>query len=712
MNLRVYICCLCFSLVPLASAQELTLQINGASETLLLEQNQNFLQQDTQGNKHYKGSVKNASGSWVRLSQLSNQHWSGLVMLDNHMYFIESPVDTTRQSVHAMPASALTEQPMCGTQAMLHTGDNNRHSALQPSQALAASFASACSNVDDICVFADLELIFDQEYQSALNANLQGSTNSIINMLEGYYLNQFNIAFNIINQVFLNDATDIYSNETNANSILDDVYSRRCEQQFGAATCRATRPFNYDNLDTGPSNFILEDNSIVHFVTGRDFDGPIAGVAFSGANSYCNDFTVGTSNLSRSGSSAVRLSFTAAIIAHEIGHNLAANHDGDGNACPNSGFVMSAVLGSLPSAFSSCSEEVITQTMADNLNNDCATAPVDLSLSAGSVSGSPTVGSLLTINNAFSANSTENGFRTTGNASIEVTTTGASINSIDINGSNCSIASSANSASCNLSVVTGQAPSRINMTVAISGTSVSIRATDEANNLFRDTDPSNSNALVSFSASAVASSFSISATNIPITNSPRPIIRGTSDIPNGNVIRASINGVEVCNTTVSSVNWSCTPTSDIADGTQTIVLTGPGGAASNITVTIDTTAPQISANNVNSSSLRPNLSGTTDLSPSEGRIEVINSQGNTLCVAVIVSGQWSCTPSIDLQLGTQTLNVSATDSLGNTVRINLLVTITSSNTDSSEENGGGGGGLIDSLFSYLLLSLLLWRKRL
>ena len=350
--------------------------------------------------------------------------------------------------------------------------------------------------------------------------------------------------------------------------------------------------------------------------------------------------------------------------------------------------------------------------MADNLNNDCATAPVDLSLSAGSVSGSPTVGSLLTINNAFSANSTENGFRTTGNASIEVTTTGASINSIDINGSNCSIASSANSASCNLSVVTGQAPSRINMTVAISGTSVSIRATDEANNLFRDTDPSNSNALVSFSASAVASSFSISATNIPITNSPRPIIRGTSDIPNGNVIRASINGVEVCNTTVSSVNWSCTPTSDIADGTQTIVLTGPGGAASNITVTIDTTAPQISANNVNSSSLRPNLSGTTDLSPSEGRIEVINSQGNTLCVAVIVSGQWSCTPSIDLQLGTQTLNVSATDSLGNTVRINLLVTITSSNTDSSEENGGGGGGLIDSLFSYLLLSLLLWRKRL
>lgn len=711
MRLHLYIYVFFLACSPLAAAQQLPLHLNGAQKVLILKENATLNNNDIH-NKHYTGKVKGSPTSWVRISKLLGQHWTGMIMLDESIYFIEdSPVKKT-QNLEARPAAAITEQPRCGTHLVQSPHTAPPHSALHISQKLSVAFSNACSTIDNTCVFADLELIFDQEYQSALSANLQGSTDSIINMLEGYYLNQFNIAFNVINRVFLTDETDIYTNSTEASTVLNNVYSRRCEQQFGATTCRNTRPGNYDGLDTGPSHFIVENNSIVHFITGRDFDGSTAGIAFSSTGSYCNDFTVGATNLSRDAFNNVELSFTAAIIAHEIGHNFAADHDGSGNACPSNGFVMAATLGSLPSAFSSCSEEVITQTMADNLNNNCATAPVDLSISAGSVSSTPTVGSLLNISNAFSASSMESGFRKTGNASIEVTTSGATINSIDIGGNNCVIAASANSASCDLSVATGQVASNINITVAIADNAVSIHAMDKTNNLFKDTDRSNSNASLNFAASSAASAFSINANNIPPTQSKRPLISGTSNIPHGNIIRAQINGTEICNTTVSAVNWSCTPNNNIAEGTQTVALSGPGGAAANITVHIDTTAPSISANNVSSSSRRPLLSGTTDLSPTEGSIHVTTLEGVNLCTANINGGQWSCTPTRDLPLGNQVLNVTATDNVGNSTRSSLIATInTATPSTTSGGGGGGGGGFIGHLFGYLLLIQLLWRKQ-
>jgi hypothetical protein len=87
----------------------------------------------------------------------------------------------------------------------------------------------------------------------------------------------------------------------------------------------------------------------VILLTAADLDGSTLGGAFVGA--LCQPNSVGVAQATGLG-----VNDLAASVAHQIGHLAGASHDGFGNACASTGFVMSpiTVLGSPATAFSSC----------------------------------------------------------------------------------------------------------------------------------------------------------------------------------------------------------------------------------------------------------------------------------------------------------------------------------------------------------------------
>lgn len=714
-------------------ALELPFYIAGETHQLILNENSQYPASDN-GSRHYKGHVSGFDDSWVRLSSFNNS-WNGIASFNNQMHYIEQQAAPSEQTISAFPFSSLTSAATCGNDQhnhQIHHNNNNNlnhnnnsstdlsHPALFVAEKLAQSFTNQCNNlVDGVCVYADLELVFDQEYQSALSGrDLQGSTDSLMNMVEGYYLNQFKIAFNQVNSVFLTNETDIYTSSTDAGAVLTDLFSRSCEQRFGATVCR-NRFGNYDGRNQTPANFLKEDNSIVHLVTGKDFNGSTAGVAFASPSTYCSAFTVGTSQLARDFGGVISLPFTAATIAHEIGHNFESGHDGDGNSCASTGFVMNAIIGALPQQFSSCSEEVITQTLSAHFSDSCTTAPMDMTIQSQAFSGSASIGQNLTITNAFTARNTETGFRTSGNIELTLAATGAAFNAVSLAGNACSIQSDSRQATCSFPVTTTTAQN-IAITLTPTASNVSVTATDQSNNLFRDADRSNSNAVLSFSASNSGNTFVINAENIALTNNPRPLVQGSTNLNNsGNRIQVISGNTTLCTSTIANDgSWSCTPSENLREGSNTLTLRDTLGIVTrDITAIIDTTAPVLTASNIATSSVRPALSGTTDLAANSGQIRVLMNN-TTLCEAAAISNnRWNCTSTQTLPLGTHTLTARAQDLAGNVSVASFTVTIqtadnnTGNDTDDNFVGEGSGGGHLNGLITLLLSALVIRSRR-
>jgi len=116
-------------------------------------------------------------------------------------------------------------------------------------------------------------------------------------------------------------------------------------------------------------------------LSGLDFDGPTVGLAVQ--EGMCGGASSGAVVMAQDATG-----YEAAILAHELGHNLGAGHDGVDNTCLSEGFIMASsvqVGGVPPESFSTCSKAEVEAFLA-------SPSAACLSDRPGLVDGGPTCG--------------------------------------------------------------------------------------------------------------------------------------------------------------------------------------------------------------------------------------------------------------------------------------------------------------------------------
>ncbi|MCG8315080.1 MAG: M12 family metallo-peptidase [Pseudomonadales bacterium] len=307
---------------------------------------------------HYKGKVLGIENSWARLSHIGNS-WEGVVSAYGELYLVDidhtqpSPRSLASQVTKATAASDLAEIGACSLHNKDHNFSTRALSATTPT-ASSASFLALCSSqVDDICLLSEIDFVFDQSFQASYPGDYEARATQMINIVEGYYLNDMNIAFQTLSTTFL--SSQVFSSTTDSFTLLQDISSKKRD----------------NDLD-----FVSKDEALIQFVTARDFDGSTVGVAW--LEGFCDSSGYWTSSTVQLVDS---ISLTALISAHEIGHNLGAGHDGDGNACSSSGYIMAASLNPFVSSFSNCTLSYIQDAIGDASNQDaCFDYPYDIEI--------------------------------------------------------------------------------------------------------------------------------------------------------------------------------------------------------------------------------------------------------------------------------------------------------------------------------------------
>ncbi len=364
--------------------------------------------------KHYIGRVRGEENTWVRASLINNR-WQGVVSIHNAMHMFEHEVSSVEgaasasammQSTPVMEVEGLMGGCGSGDGAHSMLSHMNKKKSMQGSAisssampAIAeATFAQFCSyEVDGICVIAEVEIAFDLEFQNVFGAQSAAQAMSILNIVDGHYINDLRISIDAITVEMLSN--DLFNTSMAASPVLN-------------AGVVLTDIENKKNNSLIP--FITNNSALTHLVTGRVFAGGTLGVAYLGSVCEANGFSTGTSGVYYSNLSdpaSYNIALTAVVVAHELAHNLGSDHDGPtGNPlCPSSTYIMSPILGPGLTSFSTCSAADIEMTLSALVNPElCLDFPADVAIDEDSGNSG-----LLDINAEFISSYTvnvENGF--------------------------------------------------------------------------------------------------------------------------------------------------------------------------------------------------------------------------------------------------------------------------------------------------------------
>lgn len=337
---------------PAEAPDHLLLHIEG--ETLIFQVRDNDLLLSTlppesqarlrSHGRYMEGSIQGIEGSWLRLSVIDGTYsgvyfdGSELLLLDRADALGTSLLQRTTEPDDALVAYRLRDVELPGLLDEVVTVPGY-HAAVPRKRGDYAAFARHLGSVaqldDNRNAVRQLRLtvVTDTEFSGVHGGNRDAVVASRVNVVDGIYSNQFQTRI-VVGE--LRHLTDNGTLNTTVVSGNDTLLTR-------------FRTYMVSGAGSG-----IPKGGLNHLFSGKDFDGSTVGVAY--VSTLCSSTHGYGINQVRAANTT-----TALTIAHEMGHNFGAGHDGQsGSVCESQtgSWLMSPSLNG-SSTFSPCSRTSI-----------------------------------------------------------------------------------------------------------------------------------------------------------------------------------------------------------------------------------------------------------------------------------------------------------------------------------------------------------------
>ncbi|HET7809693.1 MAG TPA: M12 family metallo-peptidase [Steroidobacteraceae bacterium] len=362
-----------------------------------------------------RGAVEGQPGSWVRLVEsaggVEGAIWDGHDLYAVTRYaeaapFLTTPLQAAPDQTVVYRLSDVQEALPRDFCALGGTGAGiAKQTALQQYQALVTDLQGTADGRANRQI--EIAVVADSAFAAAEQPDPTAAMLARVNIVEGIYTEQVGL---------LVLATDISVASADADPFTSTQPTTLLEQ---VGSWRRATP-------------AARARGLAHLMTGKNLDGTTAGIAYLGT--AC-EVDRGVSLSERSYGTTI----SALIMAHELGHNFGAPHDGEtGGACASTatGMIMSpSITGH--AKFSQCSIDVIRATL-DSARCVTAADYADVSLAASATNIAAEGG--VPFSFAFTVRSA--GTRQAENVQFDLglsDTTGLTLESVAADGGSCTI---------------------------------------------------------------------------------------------------------------------------------------------------------------------------------------------------------------------------------------------------------------------------------